>query len=275
MGFANLFEAMAWRLVKSRMTWAFLAAFAALVVAGVAALKALGALAPMAAAVSETSSDVASGLSVLDSASGGVSLVAACGALFVRGSFIAMLVAVFCGVFFAADIRNGAVKNVVQGAGARFSYALAACAVTLCVTAAAVVVGAVVSAASLLALGFPLAAPVPLQFAAWLLQVWASVSAYALIAVAVALVSGSSAVSAIAGLLLGGAAVENLLYSALGLLTGRPDEVRQVLDGYLAVTVSQLGYGNVLPWDAMLPVLATIAIVAAAGMMIMRRRHLA
>lgn len=275
MGFANLFEAMAWRLVKSRMTWAFLAAFAALVVAGVAALKALDALEPMAAAVSETSSDVALGLSVLDPASGGVSLVAACGALFVRGSFIAMLVAVFCGVFFAADIRSGAVKNVVQGAGARFSYALAACAVTFCVTAAAVVVGTVVSAASLLALGFPLAAPVPLQFAAWLLQVWVSVSAYALIAVAVALVSGSSAVSAIAGLLLGGAAVENLLYSALGLLTGRPDEVRQVFDGYLAVTVSQLGYGNVLPWDAMLPVLATIAVVAAAGMMIMRRRRLA
>lgn len=275
MGFANLFKAMAWRLVKSRMTWAFLAAFAALVVAGVTALKALGALAPMAAAVSETSSDVALGLSVLDSASGGVSLVAACGALFVRGSFIAMLVAVFCGVFFAADVRSGAVKNVVQGAGARFSYALAACAVTLCATAAAVAAGTVVSAASLLALGFPLAAPVPLQFAAWLLQVWASVSAYALIAVAVALVSGSSAVSAIAGLLLGGAAVENLLYSALGLLTGRPDEVRQVFDGYLAVTVSQLGYGNVLPWDAMLPVLATIAVVAAAGMMIMRRRRLA
>ena len=275
MGFANLFEAMAWRLVKSRMTWAFLAAFAALVVAGVTALKAIGALAPMAAAVSETSSDVALGLSVLDSASGGVSLVAACGALFVRGSFIAMLVAVFCGVFFAADIRSGAVKNVVQGAGARFSYALAACAVTLCVTAAAVAVGTFVSAASLLALGFPLAAPDPLQFAAWLLQVWASVSAYALIAVAVALVSGSSAVSAIAGLLLGGAAVENLLYSSLGLLTGRPDEVRQVFDGYLAVTVSQLGYGNVLPWDAMLPVLATIAIVVAAGMMIMRRRRLA
>lgn len=275
MGFANLLEAMAWRLVKSRMTWAFLAAFAALVVAGVTALKAIGALAPMAAAVSETSSDVALGLSVLDSASGGVSLVAACGALFVRGSFVAMLVAVFCGVFFAADIRSGAVKNVVQGAGARFSYALAACAVTLCVTAAAVVVGTVVSAASLLALGFPLAAPDPLRFAAWLLQVWASVSAYALIAVAVAIVSGSSAVSAIAGLLLGGAAVENLLYSALGLITGHPDEVRAVFDGYLAVTVSQLGYGNVLPWDAMLPVLATIAVVAAAGMMIMRRRRLA
>lgn len=275
MGFANLFEAMAWRLAKSRMTWAFLAAFAALVVAGVTVLKAIGALAPMAAAVSETSSDVALGLSVLDSASGGVSLVAACGALFVRGSFIAMLVAVFCGVFFAADIRSGAVKNVVQGAGARFSYALAACAVTLCVTAAAVAVGTVVSAASLLALGFPLAAPDPLRFAAWLLQVWASVSAYALIAVAVAIVSGSSAVSAIAGLLLGGAAVENLLYSALGLITGHPDEVRAVFDGYLAVTVSQLGYGNVLPWDAMLPVLATIAIVAAAGMMIMRRRRLA
>ena len=275
MGFTNLFKAMAFRLAKSRMTWAFLAAFAALVVAGVVSLKALGSLAAMAAAVSETSSDVALGLSVLDSASGGVSLVAACGALFVRGSFVAMLVAVFCGVFFAADVRSGAVKNVVQGAGARLSYALAACAVALCATAAAVIAGVVVSAATLLALGFPLAVPDPLQLAAWLLQVWASVSAYALIAVAVALVSGSSAVSAIAGLLLGGAAVENLLYIALGLLTGRPDEVRQVFDGYLAATVSQLGYGNVLSWDAMLPVLTTIVIVAAAGMMIMRRRRLA
>lgn len=275
MGFTNLFKAMAFRLAKSRMTWAFLAAFAALVVAGVVSLKALGSLAAMAAAVSETSSDVALGLSVLDSASGGVSLVAACGALFVRGSFVAMLVAVFCGVFFAADVRSGAVKNVVQGAGARLSYALAACAVALCATAAAVIAGVVVSAATLLALGFPLDAPDPLQLAAWLLQVWASVSAYALIAVAVALVSGSSAVSAIAGLLLGGAAVENLLYIALGLLTGRPDEVRQVFDGYLAATVSQLGYGNVLSWDAMLPVLTTIVIVAAAGMMIMRRRRLA
>lgn len=275
MGFANLFKAMAFRLARSRMTWAFLAILALFVVGGAFSLKVIGADASMAAEVSETSSDIALGLSVLDSASGGVSLVAACGALFVRGSFIAMLVAVFCGVFFAADVRSGAVKNVIQGAGARLSYALAACAATLCATAVAVVAGAAVSAASLLALGFPLAAPDPLRFAAWLLQVWASVSAYALIAVAVALVSGSSAVSAIAGLMLGGAAVENLLYSALGLLTGRPDEVRQVLDGYLAVTVSQLGYGDVLPWDAMLPVLATVAVVAAAGMSIMRRRRLA
>lgn len=275
MGFANLFKAMAWRLVKGRMTRAFLAAFAALVVAGVTALKAIGALEPMAAAVSETSSDVALGLSVLDPASGGVSLVAACGALFVRGSFIAMLVAVFCGVFFAADIRSGAVKNVVQGAGARFSYALAACAATLCATAAAVVVGTIVSAASLLALGFPLAAPDPLQFAAWLLQVWASVSAYALIAVAVALVSGSSAVSAIAGLLLGGAAVENLLYAALGLVTGHPDEVRQVFGGYLAMMLSRLGDGTVLPGEAVVPALATVAIAVAAGALVMRRRRLA
>ena len=46
----------------------------------------------MAAAVSETSSDVALGLSVLDSASGGVSLVAACGALLV-GPRLGLLVA--------------------------------------------------------------------------------------------------------------------------------------------------------------------------------------
>ena len=275
MGFANLFMAMAWRLAKSRMTWVFLAAYAVLIVAGVAALKALGALTSIAATVSETSSDIALGLSVLDSTSGGVSLIAECGDLFVRGSFIAMLIAVFCGIFFAADLRCGAVKNMIQGAGARFSYALAACAVTLCTTAATVIASIVVSAASLLALGFPLAVPDPLQFATWLVQVWGSVSAYAIIAVAVALATGSPAASAIVGLMLGGAAVENLLYSAIGLITGHPNEVREVFDGYLAVTVSQLGYGNVLPWDAMLSALATIVVAVAAGAIIMRRRRLA
>lgn len=58
MGFTNLFKAMAFRLAKSRMTWAFLAAFAALVVAGVVSLKALGSLAAMAAAVSDRKSVV-------------------------------------------------------------------------------------------------------------------------------------------------------------------------------------------------------------------------
>lgn len=275
MGFSNLFKAMAWRLAKGWMGKAFLLVLAIFIVGGAFSLKVIGADASMAATASETSSDIALGLGVLSSGSGGVDLVRACGALFVRGSFVAMLAAIFCGLFFAKDMRSGGVKSVVQGRTARRDYALAAGVLTLAASAVAVLAGVLVSAASLAVFGFPIAAPAPGELLPWFVEVWLSVAAYALIAVAVALLTGSEVASVIAGLLLGGAAVENLLYSALGLITGHPDEVRAVFDGYLAVTVSQLGYGNVLPWDAMLPALATIAVVAAAGMLVMRRRRLA
>lgn len=275
MGFANLFKAMAWRLVKGRMGKAFAAVYALLIVGGVVALKAIGADASISAAVSETSSDVALGLSVLSPGSGGVDLMRACGALFVRGSFVAMLVAVFCGLFFAKDVRSGGVKNIVQGRTARRDYALAAGVLTLAVAAFAVLAGALVSVVSLAALGFPLAALAPGELVSWLAEVWLAVSAYAVVVVVVALLTGSEAVSVVAGLMLGGAAVENLLYAALGLVTGHPDEVRQVFGGYLAMMLSRLGDGTVLPGEAVVPALATVAIAVAAGALVMRRRRLA
>ena len=58
-------------------------------------------------------------------------------------------------------------------------------------------------------------------------------------------------------------------------MTGHPNEVRAIFDGYLAVTVSQLGYGNVLPIGTLLPALVTIVAAIAAGMLIARRRSLA
>lgn len=275
MGFANLFKAMAWRLAKGRMGKAFAAVYALLIVGGVVALKAIGADASISAAVSETSSDVALGLSVLSPGSGGVDLMRACGALFVRGSFVAMLVAVFCGLFFAKDVRSGGVKNIVQGRTARRDYALAAGVLTLAVAAFAVLAGALVSVVSLAALGFPLAALAPGELVSWLAEVWLAVSAYAVVVVVVALLTGSEAVSVVAGLMLGGAAVENLLYAALGLVTGHPDEVRQVFGGYLAMMLSRLGDGTVLPGEAVVPALATVAIAVAAGALVMRRRRLA
>lgn len=275
MGFANLFKAMTWRLAKDRMGKAFAAVYALLIVGGVVALKAIGADASISAAVSETSSDVALGLSVLSPGSGGVDLMRACGALFVRGSFVAMLVAVFCGLFFAKDVRSGGVKNIVQGRTARRDYALAAGVLTLAVAAFAVLAGALVSVVSLAALGFPLAALAPGELVSWLAEVWLAVSAYAVVVVVVALLTGSEAVSVVAGLMLGGAAVENLLYAALGLVTGHPDEVRQVFGGYLAMMLSRLGDGTVLPGEAVVPALATVAIAVAAGALVMRRRRLA
>ena len=275
MGFANLFKAMAWRLAKGRMGKAFAAVYALLIVGGVVALKAIGADTSISAAVSETSSDVALGLSVLSPGSDGVDLMRACGALFVRGSFVAMLVAVFCGLFFAKDVRSGGVKNIVQGRTARRGYALAAGVLTLAVAAFAVLAGALVSVVSLAALGFPLAALAPGELVSWLAEVWLAVSAYAVVVVVVALLTGSEAVSVVAGLMLGGAAVENLLYAALGLVTGHPDEVRQVFGGYLAMMLSRLGDGTVLPGEAVVPALATVAIAVAAGALVMRRRRLA
>lgn len=275
MGFANLFKAMTWRLAKGRIGKAFAAVYALLIVGGVVALKAIGADASISAAVSETSSDVALGLSVLSPGLGGVDLMRACGALFVRGSFVAMLVAVFCSLFFAKDVRSGGVKNIVQGRTARRDYALAAGVLTLAVAAFAVLAGALVSVVSLAALGFPLAALAPGELVSWLAEVWLAVSAYAVVVVVVALLTGSEAVSVVAGLMLGGAAVENLLYAALGLVTGHADEVRQVFGGYLAMMLSRLGDGTVLPGEAVVPALATVAIAVAAGALVMRRRRLA
>lgn len=275
MGFANLFKAMALRLAKSRMTWAFIAILALSVVGGALSLKAIGADASMAAEVSETSSDIALGLSVFSPGPGGVDLIRACGALFVRGSFVAMLVAVFCGLFFARDLRGGGVKNVVQGRHARPGYAIAAGALTLAVSAAAVFAGALLSAASLAALGLPIAAPAPIGALSWFAEVWLSVSAYAMIGVSVALLTGSEAASVIVGLMLGGAAAENLLCSAVGMAVGRPDAVRAVMDAYLAGMLSRLGNGAVLPWEALVPALATVAVALAASATIMRRRRLA
>lgn len=275
MGLVNMLEAMAWRLAKGRMGKAFLLAFAIFIVVGVAALKVIGADMAVMATVSETSSDISLALSALSSCTGGVDLIAASGALFVRGSFVSMIVAIFCGLFFAADLKRGAVKNVVQGRTARRDYALAASVLTLAVSAAAVLVGLLFSAASLVVCGFGLAAPDPGELVCWFVEVWLCVSAYALMAVAVAFATGSEAVSAIVGLMLGGAAVENLLYTALGLATGHPDEVRQVFDGYLGVALSQLGGGSALPWEAIVPALATIAVAVALGTAVVHRRALA
>ena len=199
----------------------------------------------------------------------------ACGPLFLRGSIVAMLVSFLCCQFIANDVRSVAVKNIVQGRTARRDYALAAGVLTLAVAAFAVLAGALVSVVSLAALGFPLAALAPGELVSWLAEVWLAVSAYAVVVVVVALFTGSEAVSVVAGLMLGGAAVENLLYAALGLVTGHPDEVRQVFGGYLAMMLSRLGDGTVLPGEAVVPALATVAIAVAAGALVMRRRRLA
>ena len=176
--FAGILRAMLYRLLKSRMTAAFLAVLTILIVYGIAGLKVIGADAALSADASATSSDKALGLSVLAGGTGGVDFIHACGMLFVRGSLISMVVAVFCGVFFTSDLKSGA-------------------------------------------------------------------------------------------------AIENLLYSALGLITGHPSEVRAIFDGYLAVTVSQLGYGNVLTADALMPIFLTIIAAIIAGVLVLQRRSLA
>lgn len=273
--FAGVLRAMLYRLLKSRMTLVFMLVLIISIVYVIVGLKLIGANTSLSADVSATSSDITLGLSVLAAGASGVDFTRACGMLFVRGSFIAMAVAVFCGVFFASDLRTGAVKNVILGHTGRFAYALAAGVCTFAMTFFAVLAGVVVSLVTLVASGFIVAAPDPMQFVCWIGEVWLSVAAYAVLAVVVALLSKSTVLAAITGFLLGGAAVENLLYSAIGLVTGHPNEVRAIFDGYLAVTVSQLGYGNVLSVGTLLPALVTIVAAIAAGMLIARRRSLA
>lgn len=273
--FADILKAMLYRLLRSRMTLVFILILVISIMCGIAALKAIGANTALSADMSATSSDITLGLSVLAADASEVDFARACGMLFVRGSFIAMMVAVFCGVFFASDLRSGTVKNVIIGCTGRTAYMLAAGVCTLMITAFAVLVGVVISLAALIISGFAVAVSDPAQFVGWLGEVWLSVAAYAVLAVVVALMSKSMVLAAVVGFLLGGAAVENLLYSVIGLITGHPSEVRAIFDGYLAVTVSQLGYGNVLPVDVLLPILVTIAVAIAVGMLVVRRRSLA
>lgn len=272
--FLNMFRAQAWRLVKSRATWIVLAVFAAFIAAGVAALAALTADERTAVFVMKTSSDISRGVSAV-SREGGVEIVQACGALFVKGSAVAMFAAVFSGVFVASDVRTGAIKGVVQGRYGRLCYAVAAISLAAVVSALYVAMGIAVSALSLLAAGFPLAAPDLPRLCGWAAEVTASVWAYSALTVAVALVSKSAVATTVAGLLLGGAAAENVLYSAFSLATGRPDEVRAVFDGYLAVAISRLGDGSVLPAEATVPALATLAAALAVCVLAMRRKSLA
>lgn len=227
--FADILKAMLYRLLRSRMTLVFILILVISIMCGIAALKAIGANTALSADMSATSSDITLGLSVLAADASGVDFARACGMLFVRGSFIAMMMAVFCGVFFASDLRSGTVKNVIIGCTGRTAYVLAAGVCTLMITAFAVLVGVMISLAALIISGFAVAVSDPAQFVGWLGEVWLSVAAYAVLAVVVALMSKNMVLAAVVGFLLGGAAVENLLYSVIGLITGHPSEVRAIL----------------------------------------------
>lgn len=270
----NTTASMLYRLVKARMTWLFLAVFVILIGAGFATVKTLCADAELMANVTETSSDITLMMGVASSDAGGVSLVGLCGSLFVRGSAIAMFVAAFCAVFIATDLRSGYVKNLMQARGGRLSYALAATLVIAGVCVAYVLVGVAATVLGALITGIKLSVPAMPDFILWCIEVAAVCYAYALLAALVALLTRSSAAGVLAGLLLGGAAVENLLYSALGLVTGHPYEVRQLFDHYLAVSISQLGLGTMQPWESIVPMVATIAVALAAAAVIMKRRGL-
>lgn len=267
-------RSMLYRLAKTRMTWLFLGVFVIFVCAGFATIKTLTADSELMAAATETSSDITLMLGVADDSSGGAAFENLCGSLFVRGSAIAMFVAAFCVVFIASDLHSGHVKNLMQAQGGRLSYALATAITIACVCVGYVLAGVLVTVLGALVAGIHLAMPAMPGFVLWCIDVAAVCYAYALLAALVAFLTRSSAAGVLAGLLLGGAAAENLLYSALGLITGHPDEVRQLFDHYLAVSISQLGLGAMQSWESIVPMDVTIVLALAAAAIIMRRRSL-
>ena len=270
----NTTRSMLYRLVKTRMTWVFLAVFVILVGAGIVTIKVIGANQSLMSTISETSSDITLMVGVVSPSVSGAALESLCGSLFVRGSAIAMFVAAFCAVFIAADLRSGYVKSLMQAQGGRLSYALAAAIVIACVCVGYVLAGVSATVLGALVTGIHLAIPAMPGFVLWCVEVAAVCYAYALLAALVAFLTRSSAAGVLAGLLLGGAAAENLLYSALGLITGHPDEVRQLFDHYLAVSISQLGLGTMQSWESIVPTTVTIVLALAAAAIIMRRRSL-
>ena len=161
---------MLYRLVKTRMTWVFLAVFVILVGAGIVTVKVLGANQSLMSTISETSSDITLMVGVVSPSVSGAALESLCGSLFVRGSAIAMFVAAFCAVFIATDLRSGYVKNLMQARGGRLSYALAATLVIAGVCVAYVLVGVAATVLGALITGIKLSVPAMPDFILWCIE---------------------------------------------------------------------------------------------------------
>lgn len=196
------------------------------------------------------------------------------GVSFVSGSFVAIGVGVLVSAIVTEDFKTGYVKNLVQARGGRVSYAVAVAACALAVATATTLFGMLVVEGALRLQGYAPVAPSAADALQWFAQVALCCAAYATVAALIAIATRSEAVAVLAAIFLGGGAVESVCKLVLANIPGIPVALRDCLDGYLATDLSTLALGAVCDPMTYVQAGATVLVVGAACVLVMRRRSL-
>lgn len=196
------------------------------------------------------------------------------GVSFVGGSFLAIGAGVAVGYFVAEDFKSGFAKNLVQTRGGRVSYVLATVVCLVVLVAATTVFGMLVVELALRVQGYVPVLPSVAEAFQWFAQVTLCASAYATMALLVGVVTKSETVTVLGAVFLGGGAVESLLKLVLANVPGVPVAVRDCLDGYLAVDLGVLAQGIICDPVTYVQAGATILVVGAVAVLVIRRRSL-
>ncbi len=196
------------------------------------------------------------------------------GVSIVSGGLLSMGFSVVMAALTTDDFKDGFVKNLLQARGGRATYAASLMLTSLIFTAVSLAFAMVVVLAAFCVIGYE-AAPTPIgDMAQWYAQSVLVVAAYTSLAVLVAVVTRSEVAGVLAGIFLGGGAVESVLKMILANVPGMPAAIRDCLDGYLAVNVATLSNGTLC--DPMTYVQAGITFLVAAALcvLVMRRKNL-
>lgn len=194
---------------------------------------------------------------------------------FVSGSFISMLAGVYIASFFSADFKTGYIKNYIQASGGRFAYLVAAVVASFVAVIWFMVVGVFSTSISLFVAGQDYQLPTLEDAFLWFAQVVVVITAYMIITLLVVIITKNSTAGVIAGILLGGGAVETILNLVLSNIPGMPYAVQMCMNNYLSMDLTALVAGDLTGTNAFLDGGITLAIVVVLAALVMRRRSLA
>ena len=204
-----------------------------------------------------------------------LSILQVFGYSFVSGSFISMLAGVYIASFFAADFKTGYIKNYIQVAGGRISYLIAAVIASFIAVVWFMVIGIASTSISLFVVGQDYQLPTVADALLWFAQIIVVITAYMAITLLVVVISKNSTAGVIAGILLGGGAVETILNLLLSNIPGMPYAVQMCMNYYLSMDLSALAAGDLTGTNAFLEGGITLLVVIVLAALVMRRRSLA
>ena len=187
-----------------------------------------------------------------------------------------MLLPWWCGIalaaLFSADFKTGAVKNYLQARGGRASWALAAAATTLIVSAVFAIFTYAVSDVGFRLAGYDMAPTDPLDAVRWVVQMAVTLSGYVAVATLAIAVTRSEIVGILAAVLLIGGAVEQVLLGLYSLALG-PGAATGLYEHMLIADLSALQNGP-LPWGSCMEGIIVFVCAGALVALVMRRRRL-